>query len=110
MRRHFISSMMLMFLLGMVFGFMSGKAHAQQNTYSDQYGRTLGYGSIVGNQTTYSDQYGRTLGYAYQVGNQTTYVDQYGRTLGYESQLGTNPYPQTNQYGPNAMPSPFMER
>jgi phospholipase/lecithinase/hemolysin len=110
MRRHIISWTILTFLVGVTLGFIVGKAEAQQNTYSDQYGRTLGYGSTVGNQTTYSDQYGRTLGYGYQVGNQTTYVDQYGRTLGYESQIGTNPYPQSNPYGPNAMPAPFTGR
>lgn len=110
MRRHIISLTILVFLLGLTFGFIAGKANAQTNTYSDQYGRTLGYGATVGNQTTYSDQYGRTLGYAYQTGNQTTYVDQYGKTLGYESGIGSNPYPQDNPYGPNAMPDPFTRR
>jgi hypothetical protein len=110
MKRHIISLTIVTFLLGLVLGFIGGKAHAQQNTYTDQYGRVVGQGSTVGIQTTYSDQYGRTVGYGYQVGNQTTYVDQYGKTLGYESQLGTNPIPQSNPYGPNAMPDPFTKR
>jgi uncharacterized protein YgiB involved in biofilm formation len=110
MRRHFISVTIMAFLLGVTLGFMAGKAHAQQNTYSDQYGRVVGQGSTVGNQTTYSDQYGRTLGYGYQVGNQTTYVDQYGRTLGYESQIGTNPYPNSNPNISDSMPAPFTGR
>lgn len=110
MRRHIISLTIFTFLIGLVLGFFVGHAHAQQNTYSDQYGRTLGYGNTVGNQTTYSDQYGRTLGYGYQVGNQTTYVDQYGRTLGYENSIGSNQYPQSNPYGPNAMPDPFLRK
>lgn len=110
MKRHIISLTIAVFLLGLVFGFIGGKAHAQTNTYSDQHGRTLGQGATVGNQTTYSDQYGRTLGYGYQVGNQTTYVDQYGRTLGYENAIGSNPYPQNNPYSANAMPDPFTRR
>jgi hypothetical protein len=62
-------------------------AHAQQTTYRDEMGRTLGTSTRSGNQTTYRDSFGRTLGTATESSStkssigDTTIRDSFGRTI-----------------------------
>ena len=82
---------------------LASSAMAQTSTtYSDAMGRTIGYGSTVGNQTTYSDQYGRVVGYESQVGIGSTYSNSQGQVTGYGSTLGQ---PQPPYTPPTQMPN-----
>lgn len=89
--------------IAFIIGLFVTSAMAQTSTtYSDAMGRTIGYGSTVGNQTTYSDQYGRVVGYESQVGISSTYSNQQGQVTGYGSTLGQ---PQPPYTPPTQMPN-----
>jgi hypothetical protein len=57
-------------------------AWAQQTTFRDSRGSTIGTATRSGNSVTFRDSRGSTTGTATTVGNQTTYRDSRGSTTG----------------------------
>lgn len=57
-------------------------ASAQQTTFRDSRGSTIGTTTRSGNTVTFRDSRGSTTGTATTLGNQTTYRDNRGSTVG----------------------------
>lgn len=61
-------------------------AQAQQTTFRDSRGSTVGYASRSGNQVTFRDSRGSTTGYSTTSSSgQTTYRNSRGSTIGYSN-------------------------